>query len=67
MAKRYRLEFEYISPFTGKWMPAAKEVDEADLPGLKQQLENQLLMPDVRKSRILSQEIGPWEEITHAA
>jgi hypothetical protein len=57
--KRYKLEFEYVSPYDGTWTPASKESD--DLDSLKRQRDNQLAMADVRNSMITFQETTDWQ------
>jgi hypothetical protein len=61
----YRLQFEYLNPFKiggdRDWIEA-QNISE-DLALLKSQMEAQLLMPDVRNSRISKQEVGPWEPL----
>jgi len=61
MGKRYKLAFEYVSPFDGKWTPASNE--SLVLEELQEQLKNQLAMPDVRNSKILVQETTDWTDL----
>lgn len=55
---QYRLEFEYLSPFTGKWEHGARE--STDLVSLVEQWDNQLQMQDVRHSQILYRTVSEW-------
>ena len=59
--KRYRLEFEYKSPFDGQWKKAHRDSDE--LPSLEGQKGGQLTMADVRNSVILVQETSEWKPL----
>lgn len=61
--KIYRLNFEYISPFTGEWVARYRE--DVNLASLQEQLAGQLTMPDVRGSLISESEIvtSEWKPI----
>ncbi len=60
---RYRLDFEYLSPYTGQWQKTYKE--SKDFEGLMEQFRGQRTMPEsVRNSVISKQETTDWTPIT---
>jgi hypothetical protein len=58
--RSYRLEFEYLSPFTGKWEKTFRE--SQDLADIMLQRNNQLLMSGVRGSKLFYRDNPEWRE-----
>lgn len=58
MKKRYRLEFEVLSPFLDTWHRTFRESDS--LEELRKQQKGQVGMSEVRNSIILEQAVSEW-------
>ena len=61
MNKRYKLEYEFINPFTALWTKGTNESE--DLESLKKQRDAQLMNREVRNPKIFEQSVTEWREV----